>query len=81
MSLVNIVLRLSPKQEDQFVTKRVGGDEAEVCEIQVTYDNPKKSELLVELPLKDDKFISLQENVNDPKIWELCDKVKEWNVQ
>ena len=53
---------------------KVSGDETEVCEIQITYDNPKNSELLVELPLKDDKFISLQEN--DPKIWELCDKVK-----
>ena len=54
--------------------KKLSSDEAEVCEIQITYDKPKNSELLVELPLEDDKFISLQEN--DPKIWELCDKVK-----
>ena len=32
-------------------------------------------ELSVELPLEDDKFASLQEN--DPKIWDLHDKVKE----
>ena len=38
------------------------------------YDNPKNLELLVELPLEDDKFISLQQQ--DPKIWDLCDKVK-----
>ena len=48
---------------------------AEVCEIQITYDNPENSELSVELPLEDDKFPSLQEN--DPKIQDLCDKVKE----
>ena len=54
---------------------KVGGDVAEVCEIQITYDNPKKSELSVELPLEDDKFASLQEN--DPKIWDLHGKVKE----
>ena len=45
-----------------------------VCEIQITYDNPKNSELSVELPLEDDKFISLQEN--DLEIQELHDKVK-----
>ena len=32
-------------------------------------------ELSVELPLEDDKFASLQEN--DPKIWDLCYKVRE----
>ena len=45
------------------------------CEIQITCDNPKNLELSVELPLEDDKFASLQEN--DPKIWDLHDKVKE----
>ena len=54
---------------------KVGGNEAEVCEIQITYDNPKNLELSVELPLEVDKFTSLQEN--DPKIWDLHDKVKE----
>ena len=56
------------------MSQKVGGDEAEVCEIQITYDNPENSELSVELPLEDDKFISLQEN--DPKIQKLNDKVK-----
>ena len=55
--------------------EKLGGNEAEVCEIQITYDNPKNLELSVELPLEDDKFTSLQEN--DPKIWDLCNKVKE----
>ena len=55
--------------------KKVGGDEAEVCEIQITYNNPKNSELSVELPLEDDKFASLQEN--DLKIRDLHDKVRE----
>ena len=44
-------------------------------EIQITYNIPENSEFLVELPLEDDKFASLQEN--DLKIWDLCDKVKE----
>ena len=46
-------------QEDLGSHKKVGGDEAEVCEIQITYDNPKNLELSVELPLEDDKFTSL----------------------
>ena len=54
---------------------KIGGDVAEVCEIQITYHNPKNSELSVELPLEDEKFTSLQEN--DPKIRDLHDKVKE----
>ena len=36
---------------------------------------PKNSELSVKLPLDDDKFISLQDQ--DPKIWDLHDKVKD----
>ena len=54
--------------------KRLVAMKLTVCEIQITYDNPKNLELSVELPLEDDKFISLQQQ--DPKIWELCDKVK-----
>ena len=64
-----------PKVRGLVSHEKVGGNEAEVCEIQITYDNPKNSELSVELPLEDDKFTSLQEN--DPKIRDLCDKVKE----
>ena len=55
--------------------EKVGENEAKVCEIQITYDNPKNSELSVELPLDDDKFASLQES--DPKIQDFHDKVKE----
>ena len=64
-----------PKVRESISHEKLGGNEAEVCEIQITYDNPKNEELLVELPLEDDKFASLQEN--DPKIWDLCNKVKE----
>ena len=35
---------------------------ADVCEIQIMYDNPKNLELSVELPLEGDKSVSLQEN-------------------
>ena len=54
-----------PKVRGSVSHEQVGGTEAEVCEIQIIYDNPENLELLVELPLEDDKFISLQEN--DPK--------------
>ena len=54
--------------------RKLGKMSVDVCEIQITYDNPKNSELLVELPLEDKKIISLQEQ--DLKIWELHDKVK-----
>ena len=63
-----------PKVRGSVCHKKVGDSEAKVCEIQITYDNPKISELWVELPLEDDKFISLQQQ--DPKIWDLHDKVK-----
>ena len=48
---------------------------ADVCEIQIIYDNPESSELSIELPLDDEKFTFLQEN--DQKIQDLHDKVKE----
>ena len=47
----------------------IGGEDFNVCEIQITYDNAENSEFPAELPLDDEKFISLQEE--DPKIWEL----------
>ena len=54
--------------------KVISGKEFNICEIQIIYDNPKNSELSVELPLDDDKFVSLQEQ--DLKIWELHNKVE-----
>ena len=48
-----------PKVRGSVSHEKVGGNEAGVCEIQITYDNPKNLELSVELPLEDDKFISL----------------------
>ena len=67
--------KVLPKARGSKTHTKIGGDMAEVCEIQITYDNPKNSELLVELPLDDKKFASLQEN--DPKNRDLHDKVKE----
>ena len=64
-----------PKARGSVSHAKIGGNAAEVCEIQITYDNPKNSELLVKLSLEDNKFASLQEN--DPKIWDLHDKIKE----
>ena len=41
-----------PKARGSINQVQLGGDEAEVCEIQITYNNPKNLELLVELPLE-----------------------------
>ena len=64
-----------PKVRGSTIEVKIGGEMAEVCEIQITYNNPENSEFSVELPLEDDKFASLQGN--DPKIRDLRDKVKE----
>ena len=64
-----------PKARGLVSHEKVGGNETEVCEIQITYDNRKNSEFSVKLPLQDDKFTSLQEN--DLKIQDLHDKTKE----
>ena len=64
-----------PKVRGSTSEVKIGGELAEVCEIQITYDNPENSEFSVELPLEDDNFASLQGN--DPKIRDLRDKVKE----
>ena len=75
MSSANTVLKLSQGERIYKSYIKIGGEVAKVCEIQITYDNPKNSELSVELPIDDEKFASLQEN--DPKIWDLHNKVKE----
>ena len=63
-----------PKVRGSVHHKKLGSEEFDICEIQITYDNPKNSELLVKLPLEDEKFVSLQEK--DLKIQDLRDKVK-----
>ena len=68
-------LETLPKARGSTSHVKKSGDEAVVCEIQITYDNPENSELSVELPLEDDKFASVQEN--DLKTRDLHDKVKE----
>ena len=62
-----------PKVRGSTSEVKIGGDMAEVCETQITYDNPKNSEFSVKLPLEDDKFASLQGN--DPKIRDLYEQV------
>ena len=64
-----------PKVRGSTSEVKLGGDVAEVCEIQITYDNPENLEFSVKLPLEDNKFASLQGN--NPKIQDLHDKVKE----
>ena len=64
-----------PKARGSVNEVKLGGEMAEVCGIQITYDNPKNSEFSVELPLEDDTFASLQGN--DLKIWDLRRKVEE----
>ena len=68
-----------PKARGSVTEVKIGDEMAEVCEIQITYDNPENSKFSVELPLEDDKLASLQGN--DPKIWDLRDKViqREYN--
>ena len=49
-----------------FVSKvKIGGDMAEVCEIQITYDNPENSEFSVKLPLEDDLHNNVKEGEFD----------------
>ena len=64
-----------PKARGSINKVSISGETAEVCEIQITYDNPKNSEFSVELPLEDSTFASLQGN--DPKIHDLRLKVEE----
>ena len=58
-----------PKVRGSTSEVKIGGEKAEVCEIQITYDNPENLEFSVELPLEDNKFASPQGN--DPIIWDL----------
>ena len=64
-----------PKVRGSISHTKISGDTANLCEIQITYDNPENLELSFELTLDDEKFASLQGN--DLKIWDLHDKVKE----
>ena len=50
-----------PKVRGSVNHKIVSGEEFNICEIQITYDNPENLELSVKLPLDDEKFVSLQE--------------------
>ena len=63
-----------PKARGSVNEVKIGGETAEVCEIQITYDNPENSEFSVELPLEDDIFAAVQGN--DPKIRDLRHKVE-----
>ena len=62
-----------PKVRGSVHHEKVSSKEFDMCEMQITYDNPKILELSVKLPLDDEKFASLQEQ--DPKIQDLHNKV------
>ena len=64
-----------PKVRGSISEVSISGESSEVCEIQITYDNPENLEFSVELPLEDSIFSSLQGN--DPKIRDLRLKVEE----
>ena len=64
-----------PKVRGSVNEIKIGGTMAEVCEIQIMYDNPENLEFSVKIPLEDSTFTSLQGN--DPKIWDLHHKVEE----
>ena len=64
-----------PKVRRSVNEIKIGGEVAEVCEIQITYNKPENLEFSVELPLEDSTFASLQGN--DPKIRDLHHKVEE----
>ena len=48
---------------------KIGGEDYDMCEIQITYDNDENSEFSVKLLLDDENFFYLKEQ--DPKIQEL----------
>ena len=50
-----------PKARGYTDHQKIGEQDYDMCEIQITYNNEENSELSVELPLNDGKFISLQE--------------------
>ena len=52
----------------------IGGEDFDVCEIQISCNNAENLEFSIELPLDDKKFISLQEQ--ETKIQKLWNKVK-----
>ena len=63
-----------PKARGSTHHQVLGGEDFDMCEIQIPYDNAENLEFSIQLPLDDEKFISLQEQ--DLKIQELWDKVK-----
>ena len=62
-----------PKVRGSTIHQKITGEGFDVCEIQITYENDKKLEFSIELPLDDDKSVALQKQ--DPNIWELQNKV------
>ena len=66
--------KMLPKARGFTHHQVIGGDDFDVCEIQITYDNAKKFEFSIELPL-DDKKIHFSTGTGQ-KIQELWDKVK-----
>ena len=58
-----------PKARGSTHHQVIGGEDFNVYEIKITYDNAKNLKFSIGLHLDDEKFVSLQEQ--GPKIWEL----------
>ena len=55
-----------PKARGYTHHHKIRGEDYDMCKIQITYANDVNSEFFIELPLDDEKFVSLQEQ--DPKM-------------
>ena len=65
-----------PKAQGSTSEVKIGGDMAEVYEIQITYDNPEKFGIFSQITTGRMTILPLYKE-NDPKIRDLHDKVKE----
>ena len=68
-----------PKARGYTHHQKIGGEDYDMCEIQITYDNEENSEFSVELPLDDEKICFLagagRENLR------IMGQSKNWYVQ
>ena len=71
----NYCFETLPKATGTSVSEKLASvDSVDICEINITYDNPKNSQFSIQLPLSNEKVACLQEK--DAKIHQLWGKVK-----
>ena len=64
-----------PKAKNTMVKEKLASvDWVDICEINITYDNPKNSQFSMELSLTNEQLTCFPEK--DLKIWQLQEKVK-----